>query len=132
MIAGHEARLTWARENARGAPLRREERNGGNSNSGFEFAQARAMEGEHQGPKRSAFGIPEGFFPDKESGYYHNAASGYYYDADRKLHYHPTTQARGTCATRPAYGSGSPPPPPHSGSPPPHRSGTRPTRSPAS
>lgn len=92
MINGLEARLTWARETARGAPLRREVADGGGSNSGFELAQEKAMDSAHQGPKKSAFGIPEGFFPDKESGYYYNTTSGYYYDADRKLYYHPTTQ----------------------------------------
>ena len=32
----------------------------------------------HKGPKKTAFGVPEGFYPDKESGMYFNEASGYY------------------------------------------------------
>eukprot|EP00908_Phaeocystis_cordata_P016235 Transcript_27505.p2 GENE.Transcript_27505~~Transcript_27505.p2 ORF type:complete len:576 (-),score=232.97 Transcript_27505:34-1761(-) len=94
-IDGSSARLTWARESARSGPPPRF-RGGGDDddgNSGFEYAQEKAAKGSsHQGPKRTAFGVPEGFYPDKESGYYFNEESGYYFDADRKLYYHPSTQ----------------------------------------
>ena len=66
-----QARLTYARESARnGPPPPRYRDPEGDGNSGFENAQERPSS--HRGPKRTAFGVPEGFLPDKESGMYHN------------------------------------------------------------
>ena len=90
-IDGSQTRLTYARESARNGPPPARVRDAkGDGNSGFEHAQEGAA---HRGLKKTAFGVPEGFYPDKESGYYFNEESGYYFDADRKLYYHPSTQA---------------------------------------
>ena len=67
-IDGSQTRLTYARESARNGPPPARVRDAkGDGNSGFEHAQEGAA---HRGLKKTAFGVPEGFYPDQASRVY--------------------------------------------------------------
>ena len=67
-IDGSQTRLTYARESARNGPPPARVRDAkGDGNSGFEHAQEGAA---HRGHKKTAFGVPEGFYPDQASRVY--------------------------------------------------------------